>query len=88
MDVLYSKKFLKDIEQINDRKIKKNIETFIETLTSVSNLKNISGLRKMVGYENYYRIRLGKYRLGLKYESNKITFLRFKHRKDIYDVFP
>jgi mRNA interferase RelE/StbE len=37
---------------------------------------------------NYYRIRIGNYRLGLRYDSNSVTLLRFMHRKDIYTYFP
>jgi mRNA interferase RelE/StbE len=37
---------------------------------------------------NYYRMRLGDYRMGFKIESGSIIILRFMHRKDIYNYFP
>jgi len=88
MNILYSKKFLKDIEQLNERKIRRNIEDVINQIKDSHSLAELNSVRKMVGYDNYYRIRIGNYRLGLKSENSTVTMLRFKHRKDIYDVFP
>lgn len=88
MNVLYSKKFLKDIEQIADKKLLNNIKEIIDIVKSAQNLNDLHGLRKMVGYNNYYRIRTGSYRIGLKLENETVTLFRFKHRKDIYEVFP
>ena len=43
---------------------------------------------KLSGYTDYYRIRIGEYRIGLKYSNKTITLVRFLHRKDIYKFFP
>jgi len=88
MNILYSKKFLKDIEQINDKKLLNSISDIIDKIRPLQSMNEFPGLRKMVGYDNYYRIRTGNYRLGVKLENDIITLLRFKHRKDIYEVFP
>jgi mRNA interferase RelE/StbE len=46
-------------------------------------------IRKIQGHEDYYRIRIGEYRIGWEIEKgNRITFYRVKNRKDIYRVFP
>jgi mRNA interferase RelE/StbE len=46
--------------------------------------------KKIVGYEGYYRLRFGQYRVGLHIdaEHNTVEFLRVLHRKDIYRKFP
>ena len=46
--------------------------------------------QKLVGYQEYYRIRFGRYRVGLRIDTaNKIIeFRRVLHRKDIYRQFP
>ena len=55
----------------------------------MSNLSDKLDIRKIQGYENYYRIRIGSYRIGCEIEAgNKISFYRVKDRKDIYRVFP
>ncbi len=40
------------------------------------------------GYDEYYRIRIGDYRLGIKVKKDSIEMLRCLHRKDIYKKFP
>lgn len=88
MNLLYSKKFLKDIEHTADKKTRLNVQDVINSIKNCTSLSDLSGIRKMTGYENYYRLRIGDYRLGFKLENNTVTLLRFKHRKDIYTVFP
>jgi mRNA interferase RelE/StbE len=51
-------------------------------------LAELNGVRKMEGYSNYYRIKLGEYRLGVKLEKSELELIRFLHRKDIYRRFP
>ncbi|WP_372961269.1 type II toxin-antitoxin system RelE/ParE family toxin [Methanoregula sp.] len=43
----------------------------------------------MKGYEQYYRIRVGQYRIGCKItDDNTIIFYRVKSREEIYRSFP
>ena len=55
---------------------------------SVKKLSQIKNLKKLLGYDNYYRIRLGDYRIGIKIENDIVYFVTFEHRKDIYKSFP
>lgn len=47
-------------------------------------------VQKLAGYQSYYKIRIGNYRIGLRIdqEEGSIEFQRVLHRKDIYRVFP
>ncbi|MFA5331863.1 MAG: hypothetical protein WC342_05745 [Methanoregula sp.] len=43
----------------------------------------------MNGYDTYYRIRTGIYRIGCTISSDgEIIFFRVKSREEIYRVFP
>jgi mRNA interferase RelE/StbE len=42
----------------------------------------------MQGYERFYRIRLGDYRIGLELVGDELIFTRFLHRKEVYKYFP
>jgi mRNA interferase RelE/StbE len=42
----------------------------------------------MRGSREYFRIRIGDFRLGLKLEGDTLVFIRFLNRKDIYRYFP
>ena len=88
MNLLFSKKFLKDIEHIQDKKARKNIEEVINSIKCCGSVSDLTGVRKMTGYENYYRLRIGDYRLGFKLENNTLFFFIFNDRKEIYTVFP
>ena len=85
MKVLYTKKFNKDIDQItNDIKLKKNLLEFISRIKQADALTDLESVRKIQGYDKYYRIRVGDFRLGIKITDDGIEMLRFLHRKDIY----
>ncbi len=47
-------------------------------------------VEKLTGYQEYYKIRFGNYRVGLRIDSadQVIEFRRALHRKDIYREFP
>jgi mRNA interferase RelE/StbE len=69
---------------------RKRIERLVfEEFPGMINLSEKIDIRKIQGYGNYYRIRIGDYRIGCEIETgNRITFYRVKNRKDIYRVFP
>ena len=47
-------------------------------------------VQKLAGYEEYYKMRFGSYRVGLRIDLKEkvIEFRRVRHRKDIYRRFP
>lgn len=47
-------------------------------------------VQKLKGYQEYYKLRFGNYRVGLRIDCEKkvIEFRRVLHRKDIYRSFP
>jgi len=47
-------------------------------------------MEKLSGYEDYYKIRIGNYRIGIEvFRDERIArFSRVLHRKDFYRHFP
>jgi mRNA interferase RelE/StbE len=89
MKVLYTKKFNKDIDQItHDKKLKKNLLELIAIIKQADALTDLESVRKIQGYDKYFRIRVDDFRLGIKITNDGIEMLRFLHRKDIYRRFP
>ena len=66
------------------RLIKKEVKK-IESVETVRQVGNITRLRDKA---DFYRIRIGHYRIGLKLQENVVHFVRILHRKDIYRYFP
>lgn len=87
MKIIFEKKFLKDLEWL-DKDISLKLKNLIENINSYDSTSQIKNLKKLVWYKTYYRIKIWDYRLWLKIENNELIFIRFKHRKDIYKIFP
>jgi mRNA interferase RelE/StbE len=81
------KQFLKDIENI-PRNIKIEIVSIIELIETSSSLQELPNLKKLKGYSNYYRIRIGQYRMGIALIEDAVVLSRFLHRKEVYRFFP
>ena len=81
--------FDRDVDRIRDRKLLKKLRAFISTIKNVDTIREIPHIKKIEGYESFYRIQIGDYRLGMEAFSNReVVLLRFLHRKDIYRYFP
>ena len=89
MKILYAKTFGKDLETIaRNPGIKKKLSELIEKLKASDSLDQLRGVKKIEGYESYYRVRIGDYRLGVKHSGDTVELIRFLHRRDIYRRFP
>ena len=89
MKILYTEQFSKDLDKItNDVRLKKNILQIIDRIKQADYLSELENVRKIKGYEGYYRIRMGDFRVGIKITDNSVEMLRCLHRKDIYRRFP
>lgn len=89
MEVVYTKTFLKDLSKIQPPKRRKQIELFVfETLPVSISLEEIGSAEKMSGFDDYYKIRFGDYRIGLLKIATGIELRRVLNRKEIYKYFP
>jgi mRNA interferase RelE/StbE len=83
------KSFDRDVDRIKDKKLLKRLRTLISMLDKADTIHGIPHIKKIEGYESYYRIKIGDYRLGMEAISNReVLLIRFLHRKDIYRYFP
>jgi mRNA-degrading endonuclease RelE of RelBE toxin-antitoxin system len=88
MTVEYLKQFSKDLLKIKDESLKDDLFNTIIALKNAETLNVLSNIKKLKGYQNAYRIRVGKYRLGFYFDGEVIEFARFAKREDIYKLFP
>jgi mRNA interferase RelE/StbE len=66
----------------------RRIREVIDNVEHVNKSTDISNLKKLKGQGQYYRIRIGEHRVGLKMEADTVTFIRVLNRKEIYRYFP
>jgi len=88
MIVEIDKRFQKDITSLKDTQINTSIIRIIKQIQSSKNLLEIKNLKKLKGFKNLYRIRLGDYRIGFEYTNEKVILIRFLNRKTIYNQWP
>ena len=63
-------------------------DNVVEDLQQAEKPQAIKKLKKLKGSKDYFRIKLGDYRIGLKFENDTVSFVRFLHRREIYRFFP
>ncbi len=80
--------FAKDLKNIRDKAVLKRIKENIEAIELSDSLSPMPNLKKLKGHDNYYRLRVGDYRIGLALKSETVIFVRALNRKDIYKYFP
>ena len=88
MKVEFRESFAKDLKGVKDKSLLERVKEVVETVEKVDSLAEISNLKKLKGGGNYYRLRVGDYRVGISVEGVTVTFVRFLNRKDIYKYFP
>ncbi|MFM7580523.1 MAG: type II toxin-antitoxin system RelE family toxin, partial [Microcystaceae cyanobacterium] len=62
----------------------RKVQETIRIVKNATNLMEIPNIKKLKSKKNYYRIRIGDYRLGISLENNEVTFIRIRHRREIY----
>jgi mRNA interferase RelE/StbE len=86
--VEFRKSFEKDLGKIKDEDLLVRIQAVIEEVESSENLLDVSNVKKLKADGNYYRIRVGSYRVGFTEDEDVIIFVRMLHRKEMYRYFP
>ncbi|MFA9190008.1 plasmid stabilization protein [Flavobacterium sp. FZUC8N2.13] len=88
MEVVFARLFLKDLQNISDKKLKSEVVQAIEEFESAQSLLELSNIKKMRGYSEAYRLRIGKYRLSFYCDGLTVKLARFVKRETIYKLFP
>ena len=87
MEIIITKTFEKQLKLV-PKYIRESAIAVLEALEKVKNVTEIKDLKKLSGYTNYYRIRIGNYRMGLQIIDPKFIVVTILHRGTIYKVFP
>jgi len=88
LKVEFKSSFVRDLKRVRDPSLKRRVKEVIELVERAETLQEINNLKKLKGGDQYYRIRVRDYRLGLALDGDLVIFARFLHRRDIYRHFP
>jgi mRNA interferase RelE/StbE len=87
MTVHFRKSFVKDLDLL-DSSHRIRVEKAIQESKAALSLHDVQHLKKLQGSRNFFRIRVGEYRLGLASVSDELIFVRCLRRKEFYRYFP
>ncbi len=88
MKSIFRRSFERDLKKIKDRSILEKVRRSIEEIEAAVSLKESNGVKKLGSSGNFYRIRIGEYRIGLAAQATEVEFVRCLHRREIYRYFP
>jgi mRNA interferase RelE/StbE len=80
--------FAKDLKGVKEKGLLDIVREVIEAVERANSLAELPNLKKLKGGGNYFRVRVGDYRVGVALDGDTIVFVRFLNRKDIYKHFP
>ncbi len=85
----FRKSFLRDLKRRKrDDLFLNNVKEIIEEVERAKSISEIKNLKHLKGNSEFYRIRFGDYRVGIKIKDEVVIVIRALHRKDIYCYFP
>ena len=88
MNAAFRKSFTRDLKKIKENDILERVRQVIEEVEAATELLGIGNLKKMSGTTNFYRIRVGDYRIGAAVDGDTFEFVRCLARRDLYRYFP
>ncbi len=88
MKIEFRKSFEKDLRKLREQPLLAKIKAAIEAVEQAETLELVLNLKKLKGEDNYFRIRIGDYRIGLFLDGDTILFVRILHRREFYRYFP
>jgi len=86
--IAFEASFARDLKHIRNKQLLQQVQQVIENVKEAATIDTVRGLKKMQGYDTFYRLRLGDYRIGIEVVDDQVIFVRFLHRKDVYRYFP
>ena len=88
MNVEYSKDFEKSVKKLSGKMLD-SVRRVVEEVKNAESLKDITDCKKLVGYRNVYRIRIGDYRAFFTFHieiiNDTIIFRYLVPRGEAYD---
>jgi len=88
MNIVFTKHFAKDVDKELNEQQKQQLAQILISITQSKTLSEISDCKKLKGFKNAYRIRMGNYRIGFLFEDETVKLSRVLNRKDVYKYFP
>ncbi len=87
MQIQTTERFVKMLLKL-PKNVQKSALEAIENVQAASNNLEIAHLKSLKGFPNYYRIRIGQYRMGIYWEGDMFIAEKITTRGDFYKGYP
>lgn len=87
MNIEVRRSFEKDADKL-PAPFQRQLAAIISQMEKVGHPADLENCKKLTGFKNAFRIRMGHYRIGFYYGNNIAELVRILHRKEIYRYFP
>ncbi len=87
MKIEIRKSFEKDADKL-PAPFQRQLALIISQMEKAVQPSELDNCKKLSGFKNAFRIRMGHYRIGFYYENKIAELVRILHRKEIYRYFP
>jgi len=88
MTTAFLASFLTDVKKLRNAQVRRAVAAAIVNVEQASSLTYVRSLKRLSGHHDYYRIRIGEWRVGLHVSGQTVTFVRCLNRREIYRFFP
>lgn len=88
MKTVFHASFLRDVKKLRDAKVRRAVASAISNAEQAPSIEQVRGVKRLSGHREYYRIRIGDWRLGLILQGDVISFVRCLNRREVYRYFP
>ena len=66
MKIAFEASFARDLKRVRDKQLLQGVQQVIEGVKEAAMIDTVAGVKKMQGYDTFYRLRLGDYRIGIE----------------------
>ena len=87
MRLIISKEYLKNLRGVSTT-VQKQAAEALDNLKNAPTFSAILHFEPIIGHKGYYRLRIGQYRIGLRWDGEKFFAERIGPRGDVYKVYP
>jgi len=77
----FKESFARDLRGLRDKKLLSRVKDAIEAVEKADTLSALPNLKKLRGDKNYFRLKVGDYRIGLAIESENGRFCSLSRSK-------
>lgn len=88
MKLLIKDSFQKEVKKYKNEKLLKQVGETLEKIKLCKHIWDIGDVKLMQGSKNFFRIRVGDFRIGIKIEDETVFIIKFATRGNFYKNFP